>query len=236
MMQKTQKKLRQSRFRLGELDDNKFHYFHATFGFITHKKSGRAVVLLRDLYLVDKNDKKIVMRKNNDQRDKYGRHIIADHVWVNLTKPLLNTKRELFDGDELMFRAKPASYKIVRGDIVKEREAIYQKAVAQCDKLEEKWRKETAKGFVQNFDKKLTRLNNKKRKIMEDAKNKQNSIELIDYTLKNISSIKIINYKKLFYHTVRGVYNPDRYNDDKYTNYLAWHTIDYAEKRGNYKQ
>lgn len=230
------KKLRQSRFRLGELDDDKYHYFHATFCLITHKKSGRAVILLKDLYLVDKNDKKIVMRKKNDQVDKYGRHIIADHVWINLTKPWLETKNELFDGDEVMFKAKPTSYKIVRGDVLSKREAIYQKAIKKCDELEKKWHTETAQGYVKNFDKKLARLNAQKRKILARAKEEQNNIELIDYTLKNISSIKVINYKKLFYHTERGLYNPDRYNDEKYTNYLAWHSIDYAEKRGDYKK
>lgn len=230
------KKFRQSRFRLGELDDDQYHYFHAVFCLITHKKSGRAVILLKDLYLVDKNDKKIAMRKASDQVDKYGRHIIADHVWINLTKPWLETKNELFDGDEVMFKAKPVSYKIVRNDVLQKREEIYQAAVKKCDKLEAHWRKETAKGYVKDFDQKLKALQDKKHKILARAKEEQNNIELVDYSLKNISSIKVVKYKKLFYHTERGLYNPNRYNDEKYTKYLAWHSIDYAEKRGDYKK
>ena len=230
------KRLRQSRFRLGELDDNEYHYFHATFCLITHKKTGRAVILLKDLYLVDKNGKKIVMRKKSDQVDKYGRHIIADHVWINLTRPWLETGDELFDGDEVMFKAKPTSYKIVRGDVLQEREAIYQKAIEKCNKLEDEWHKKTEKGFVKDFDKKLKYLNNEKRKIMARAKEEQNKIELIDYTLKNITAINVVKYKKLFYHTKRSHYDSSRYNDDRYTNYLAWHTIDYAKKRGDYEK
>ena len=71
---------------------------------------------------------------------------------------------------------------------------------------------------------------------MACVKEEQNKIELIDYTLKNITAISVVKYKKLFYHTKRGHYDSSRYNDDRYTNYLAWHTIDYAQKRGDYEK
>ena len=86
------KVLRQSRFRLADYVDQPPQYYHATFGLITHKKTGRAVILLKDLYFVDKDDRKIRLAKDNDQVDKKGRHIVADHVWINLTKPWLNLK------------------------------------------------------------------------------------------------------------------------------------------------
>lgn len=92
------------RFRLGELYQKGPNYYHAIFDHLTHKINSKGkkipTILLKDIYLVDENDKKIPLRKNNDFIDAKGRHIVADHVWVKFTKPWFDLPFELLQGDE----------------------------------------------------------------------------------------------------------------------------------------
>lgn len=234
-MTKNKQLARQSRFRLANLINQPPRYYHATFGFITHKKSGRAVILLRDLYFVDQNGRKIAMRNGRDQVDKYGRHIIADHVWINLTKPWLNLKTELLDGDEVMFKANVTAYKITRGDLIKKRQDIFEDALKKNNEIENDWQIRKITHFIPNFDEAFTKMQAEQKSNLAKAEKAQAKIKMQDYALNKISSIKVLNYKRVYYHTNRVRYDPSRIKERKYTNFLAWHSIDYAKKRGNYK-
>lgn len=227
------KVLRQSRFRLADYVNQPPQYYHATFGLITHKKTGRAVILLKDLYFVDKDDRKIRLAKDNDQVDKKGRHIVADHVWINLTKPWLNLKTELLDGDEVMFKASVAPYKITRSDTVAQRQAIWQKAKVENELLWERYEKHKRSRMLKKHE--FDKLKQKQHANLMQAAKEESEIKLVDYSLNRITNLKVVNYKRVYYHTERQIYDPNRIKDQKYTKFLAWHSMDYSEKRHHQK-
>src|SRR5699024_6556192 len=87
----------------------KAQFYHATFDHLSHSKDDTAekkpVALLKNIYLVDANDK----RKSNIRQDTYidesGRAIIADHCWVSLNEEWFKLPFELLQGDEIYFLA-----------------------------------------------------------------------------------------------------------------------------------
>lgn len=227
------KVLKQSRFRLGDYLDKPAQYYHATFGFVTHKKSGRAVVLLRDLYFVDQAGRKIALRKSNDQIDKYGRHIVADHLWVNLTKPWLKLGLELLDGDEVMFKASVTPYKITRKDTLDKRNQIWNKALVKNELLYEHYRMLKIKRKTPKQA--LEKMQAKQKANLAKAKKEEDGIALVDYTLNKIKDLCVVRRKRVYYGVKRLAYDAGRIKDHAYTKYLAWHSMDYAEKRGDYQ-
>lgn len=222
--------MNKQRARLAEYYGKPAQRYHATFGYITHKSTGRACILLKKIYFVDKNGKKIPMR--NDKQDVVisGKHYIADHVWINLTKPWLNTGIELLDGDEVEFDACVEQYKITRSDVLAKREAVYQDARKKCEQIYNNWLRKTKKSHIDNFALKLDRMRERQSRIMQEAKEKQANIELVDYALNRIKKIKVVDYKRVYYGVRREKYNNNRYNDRRYTKFLAWHSMDYASK------
>lgn len=184
--------------------------------------------MLTDVYFVDQFDKKIAMRLKNDQRDKRGRHIIADHIWINLTKPWLETGTELLYGDEVFFKADVKPYKRVRKDTLAIREQIYQKAKADCERIYDKFSFDLEDGYDYDFQKHLKQVKEKQKRIMKEALEKQAQIKLMDYTFKHVGKIKIVKYRPVHYKTERQHYNAQRYNDGRYIKYLIWHSKSYA--------
>lgn len=217
----------QQRFRLGELYAKGPNYYHATFDHITHKvnhqKKKIPVILLTDVYLVDKDDNKIRMMKSNDFRDKKGRHIVADHLWVKMTKPWFEVKEELLAGDEVYFSAEVEKYKIVRKDAIDKRDAIYNEAKKKCDDIYKRWSRYTDNHKRKNFELSLKKMKSKQKEIMAKAKRNQSNIELVDYSLNKVKAIKVVikvttnsNYKRKIYN-----YEQYKYQGYKYTAWLA---------------
>lgn len=160
------------RFRLGKYYGKPAQRYHATFGYIAHKTSNgvkRPMILLTDLYLVDENGKKIRLANSNDFIDKKGRHIVADHAWVKFTKPWYSLPCELVKGDEVEFSAKVEQYKIVRADVLKERDQIWDKAKKKADAIYKRWSKYTDTHHRKNFQLSLDKMKAKQNAIKKNC-------------------------------------------------------------------
>lgn len=213
------------RFRLAEFYNSDPKYYHATFDHITHKinaqKKKIPVVLLKDIYLVDENDRKVKMAKANDFRDKKGRHIIADHLWVKMTKPWFNLPTELLCGDQIFFQAGVEKYHIFRDDLQEKRNKIYRDAKAKNEQIYKRWSRYTDTHKRKNFQLSLEKLQAKERKNMNEAKRKQESIELVDYSLNKVKRIKVVEEIDPNFDYMREVYDYDQYKQRGYK-YSAW--------------
>lgn len=211
------------RFRLGEKYGKGAFYYHATFDHITHKvnrqKKKIPVILLKDVYFVDKNDKRILLAKDNDFRDKNGHHIVAEHIWVKLTKPWFSVPCELFNGDEVIFSAEVEKYKIGRDDIIKKREKIWNAAVKENDKIHKRWVRYTNKHFRKNFELSLRNMKRKQKANLRKARQKQEKLELVDYSLNRINHVKLV--KRVSTNVEREKYNYQQYKNQGYK-YSAW--------------
>lgn len=222
------------RFKLGELYHKGPHYYHATFDHITHKVNQQhkkiPVILLKDIYLVNENDKKIRLANKNDFKDKKGRHIIADHIWIKLTKPWLMLPKELIQGDEVIFQAEVEQYKIVRKDVNSKREQIYLDAKKKNDEIWKRWSKYTDTHKRKNFQLSLEKMKQKQRDNLAQAKRKQNDLKLVDYSLNKISKLKVVNYLNTAYS--REQYNWQQYKRQgyKYSAWLAARSMAYCKK------
>lgn len=211
------------RFRLGEKYGKGEFYYHATFDHITHKvnrqKKKIPVVLLKDIYFVNKDGKRVLLAKSNDFRDKNGRHIVAEHIWVKLTKPWFSLPCELVTGDEVTFSAEVEKYKINRDDIVKKREKIWQAAVKKNDEIHKRWVRYTNKHYRKNFELSLRNMKRKQRNNLKIARQKQENLELVDYSLNKIKHVKLV--KKIKSARAREQYDYHQYKKQGYK-YSAW--------------
>lgn len=222
------------RFRLGEVLNGAPKYYHATFGELTHKTNSAGkkipVVLLKDIYLVNENDQKIRLAKSNDFIDQKGRHIVADHAWVKLTKPFFKDNLEILPGDEIIFKAAIKPYKIVRNDVVAKREKIWQEAQAKNNQIYQRWHREMQKHFNKDFNKSLRKMKKKQKQVLTKAKEEQSQIPLVDYTFNKISNLDIINMLPVKKGWHRGFWLWSKKRDEgvKYTEYLAARSIKYA--------
>lgn len=224
--------MQKQRARLADYYQKPARYYLATFNYITHKKSGRSCILLTNLCFSDENGKKIPMRSKQDYIASNGRHYIADHVWVNLTLPWSKVPCELLYGDLVLFKARVEQYKITRQDVLQKRTQIYNDAKRRCDAIFYDFSYEQDhNGYDPLFNYKLKQVKKKQEQVMQQAKQAQAEIELVDYGLNYVSNVTLIKQAKTFYHVKRGVYNAKRFTDKRYTNYLAWHSMDYYDKR-----
>lgn len=224
------------RFRLKELFQKEPQYYHATFDHITHKinaqKKKIPVVLLTDVYLVNDLDKKIRLVNSNDFKDKKGRHIVADHLWVKLTKPWFSLPTQLVPGDEIFFQASVEQYRIVRSDLLKKRDDIWQQAVKERDQVYKRWAKYTETHKRKNFQLSLDKMKAKQTAILKQAKQEQSQIELVDYSLNKLSKIKIAKLVNVPQDFERGNYNYNWYKRQgyKYSAWLAAHSMELLKK------
>lgn len=213
------------RFRLGEQYGKSPRYYHATFTYLTHKVNSQkkkiAVILLKDVYLVDSQDKKKRLDSTNDFIDKKGRHIVADHLWVKLTKPWLKLSQELIAGDEIYFKANVKKYRINRSDVLEKREQIWQEAQRKNDLIYRRWSKYTDTHKRKNFDLSLAKMKAKQKTNIEQAKKDQQKLELVDYSLDHVSDIHVARLVKPKYHFQRTKYDYQQYRRQGYT-YSAW--------------
>lgn len=228
--------MNRQRFRLANEYKQPARYYHATFWRISFSKTGQPLILLRNLYFVDKRDHKIPMRSKNDFVDKQGRHLVADHVWIKLTKPWLKIGAELMPGDEVFFKARVVPYKITRSDTLDKRTEIYNEACHKCQELTREWKIQTALYYVDNFDKKLAKFRKRRQKILDNMKKQQQKVPIVDYSLDYIAQIKVAKYRKLYYGYKREVYNAEKFKDHKYLNWLVWHTSQYANNLAQHRK
>ena len=230
------------RFRLGDYLNQVPQYYHATFGYIAHKVNQQhkkiPLILLKDIYLVDENDKKIRLSKKADFKDNKGNHIVADHLWVKLTKPWFELPDELLYGDEVYFRASVETYNIVRKDVLDQRQAIWDKAKKKSDQIYKRWAKYTEDHYRKNFSLSLNKMKEKQKKIMEQAKEDQAQLSLVDYGLNHIDKIKVVRSKRALYGVEREPYNYQQYKKQgyKYSSYLAAKSMNYAKRKAPRQQ
>lgn len=224
------------RFRLAEYYQEGSKFYHATFDHLTHKvnQQGKKIptILLKNVYLVNSQDKKIALRKANDFVDEKGRHIVADHLWVKLTKPWFDLPVELVKGDEIYFSAEVKPYKINRTDILRKREQIWSDAKKMSNKIYQRWAKYTDSHKRKNFQLSLTKMKQKQREIMNKAKKEQKNLKLVDYSLTRIKNIKVVALVKTKDSFIRKHYCYTRYKQQgyKYTAWVAYRSIEYASK------
>lgn len=227
--------MNKQRFRLAEYYQKEAKYYHATFDHLTHKvnQQGKKIptILLTDVYLVDKQDNKIALRKSNDFIDKKGRHVVADHLWVKLTKPWFELSTELIKGDEIFFSAEVEQYKINREDVLLKRNQIWANAEKEAKQIYQRWSKYTDTHKRKNFQLSLNKMKQKQQNIIEKAKKDQERLKLVDYTLNRIKNIKIAKLSKPKKGFERQKYCYDRYKRQgyKYSAWLAYRSINYAK-------
>lgn len=213
------------RFRLAELYDSGPKYYHATFDHITHKinsqKKKIPVILLTDIYLVDKNDHKVRMAKSNDFKDSKGRHIIADHIWIKMTKPWFELSTELLCGDQLIFQAEVEKYPIIRDDVLRKRDQIFKDVNEKNEQIRKRWSQYTDTHKRKNYSLSLAKMKEKRRKNIEEAKKKQKFLELVDYSLNKVKKIKVVKKINPSFDYIREIYNYDQYKQQRYK-YSAW--------------
>lgn len=223
------------RFRLGELYQQGANYYHATFNRLTHKINAQRkkipVVLLTDIYLVDQSDRKIRLANKNDFMDRKGRHIVADHLWVKMTKPWFELPTELIKGDEIYFSAEVAEYKINRPDILKKRDQVWNEAQKKSDQIFQRWSRYSDTHRRKNFQLSLDKMKQKQQDLMKQAKETQKKLKLVDYSLNKIKNIRIVNYTKPKLGFIRDQYSYSQYKRQgyKYTAWLAARSIEYAK-------
>ena len=223
------------RFRLGEKYGQGPAYYHATFHHLTHKVNQQhkkvPMILLKDIYLVDRNDKKIRLSNKNDFVDKTGRHIVADHCWVKLTKPWFDLKQELLFGDQIYFEAEVEKYKITRDDVLEKREQIWKAAKAENQRIYQRWAKYTDTHHRKNFDLSLKKMKQKQAQNIKKAKVDQQKLELVDYSLNRIKKIKISKIVSNLTYCDKEIPNYEQYKKwgYRYSSWLAARSIDYVQ-------
>lgn len=228
---------KRQRFRLAEYFGKSAQYYHATFDHITHKINRQSqkipVILLTDVYLVDSQDKKIRLTNKDDFLDSKGRHIIADHLWVKLTKPWLELPQELLQGDEVYFRANVEQYNIVRTDTIAKRNQIWDAMVKKNKQIEQSWSYYTKHHYRKNFTQSLQKMRAKQKKNIDEAKILQAQVKLVDYSLNRISRLHITSFKKAKYGFQREVYNYYYFKKQgyKYSAWLAARSMNYIENK-----
>ena len=200
------------RFRLRDYLNQPPQYYHATFGYIAHKVNQQhkkiPLILLKDIYLVDENDKKIRLSKKAD---------FKDHKY---------------------FRASVETYNIVRKDVLDQRQAIWDKAKKKSDQIYKRWAKYTEDHYRKNFSLSLNKMKEKQKKIMEQAKEDQAQLSLVDYGLNHIDKIKVVRSKRAMYGVEREPYSYQQYKKQgyKYSSYLAAKSMNYAKRKAPRQQ
>lgn len=205
------------RFKLGKFYGKPSRQYRATFGYLTHKVNQQhkkiPVILLKNIYIIDKDKK----------------YLVADHMWVKLTKPWFKLG-ELLDGDRITFKAKVEKYKISRDDVLAKREAIWQEAVKTNNQIYQRWQKYTDTHHRKNFQLSLDKMKQKQKNNLIEAKKQQAKLELVDYSLNYISNLKLIS-KNSDTSYEREQFDYDYYKKQgyKYSSWMAARSIDYTE-------
>ena len=205
------------RFKLGKFYGKPPRQYLATFGQLTHKINRQRkkipVILLKNIYVIDKDRK----------------HLVADHMWVKLTKPWFKLG-ELLDGDRVTFKAKVEKYKISRDDVLIKRELIWQEAVETNNQIYQRWQKYTDTHHRKNFQLSLDKMKQKQKNNLIEAKKQQAKLELVDYSLNYISNLKLIS-KNSDTTYERKQFDYDHYKKQgyKYSAWMSARSINYVE-------
>lgn len=122
--------------------ENKNQRYRGIFGEIRHDKQNRPEILIKDIYPIYENGKKVPLRSKDVPTNSKGQQIATDHAWIPMTKSLLEVGRELFNGDIIEFNAVVKPYKIARDDILKQREDLWQNGLAQANLVYQKYQRQ----------------------------------------------------------------------------------------------
>lgn len=124
----------EQRLRLAKYLNQKQCY-RATFGEIRHDDHNQPQVLLKDIYPVYPNGHKIPLRSNSSLTNKHGQQIAATHLWTSLDKSFLQVPFELLNGDQIQFEATVITYNIVRDNVIKKRNQIWENGKKAKDQV-----------------------------------------------------------------------------------------------------
>lgn len=124
------------RVRLAKYE-NKRQFYHAVFGEIRHDKNNQPEVLLKDIYPIYPNGKKVPLRSKPELKDDKGEQIAADHAWVKLNIGFLNLPYELLNGDQIVFSAVVKTYPIVRQNVLKSRDMAWNSGQQKAEQVYE---------------------------------------------------------------------------------------------------
>lgn len=200
--------------------ENKKQYYHATFGEIRHDKDNIAHVLLKDIYPVYENGKKIPLRSKPPLLNKKGQQIAADHVWVELVPSFFDVNQELLYGDEITFSAVVQSYNISRSDVKDNRHAIWKNGQDESQKVYDEYRKFCKTELERKFIEMQNKSNNvfyaykkhlltypemqkEQSRLMKEFKKEKNKAyrsmqakqkRRLDNASKKINDVKLIDY------------------------------------------
>ena len=211
----------------------KSQFYHATFDHLSHSKDDTAekkpVVLLKNIYLVDANDK----RKSNIRQDTYidesGRAIIADHCWVPLNKEWFKLPFELLQGDEI-FLADVDQYPITRSDLIQKRKEIWQQAKQLNNSLYSAWQGSKHNYHGAHYISMYEQMRAHMQSNNDMARQQADNIPMVDYTLINLKSIRVALYKDRKAKRLR--YNAKQFlkSGYRYTSFLAGRSFRYMQR------
>lgn len=196
--------------------------YHAKFDRISHHK-GIPTVLLKDIYIVDKDDVPIKLTRNDLLKDNLGHKLIADHVWIDLSSNWFKLPTEIFYGDEITFEASVERYPITRDDLLNKRNEIWENTKLENENLKQSWRNNKFQYRGQLRYAKYEQLQSQIRQNIQLAKKRQKEIPMVDYGLARIEKIKIEKLQPLIeYKGIRRIgYSLDRLNKYKFK-YINW--------------
>lgn len=227
--------MNKQRFILADYYQQPDVFYHATFDHISsyHKFNHvQPVVLLLNLYLVNKQDKTIELRRPNAVRDSKGKSLVADHVWVEVNYNFFQCiPQELLYGDEIFFKAKVEQYKINREDILLKRNLIWEKTKELNDSIFTNWLATRKQYKGEQYAIRQASMQAQIRQNNAVAKKAQAQIKLVDYGLTDLNSISVSKYQPTVryktFHRIKYDLQKIQANRHDYTSWLSQRTIEY---------
>lgn len=212
----------------------KAQFYHATFDHLSHSKDDtvekKPVALLKNIYLVDANDK----RKSNIRQDTYidesGRAIIADHCWVPVNEEWFKLPFELLQGDEIYFLADVDQYPITRSDLIQKRKEIWQQAKQLNNSLYSAWQGSKHNYHGAQYSSMYEQMRAHMQSNNDMARQQTENIPMVDYTLTNLKSIKVAHYKDRKAKRLRYNVNQFLKSGYRYTGFLAGRSFRYIQR------
>lgn len=220
-----------SRIVLSDFYEQPKQFYHATFDHLSyiHDKSKPITALLKNIYLVDDGDNRLPVNRNTNFLDEDGNSIIADHLWVEFDRNWFYLPQELLSGDEIFFSAEVNQYKIARKDILKQRDKIWKQNQEENKGIYNAWQGVKHNLHGRQYSVRYEQMRAHIQSNNELARIKQNSLPLVDYTLKNLD-FEVVYYDERPIERVKYDWNTYKKNPRKYMNYLVRRSKKFQER------
>lgn len=168
----------------------------AVFDHISHKTDakGRQVptVLIKNIILVDPFGRLLAPTGFHDFEVVKKPYIVADHTWVNFTKQWFKLPMELVPGDRVYFNARIERYPINRADVTDQRQEIWDNALAENEALYKQWHAKAKNNPGINFDVSYQKMKEQKQFNLDEARQKQKNIKLVDYSFSHVRDVRLV--------------------------------------------